>query len=51
MCVRACVRVCVWLRCALQEGDKRVIRDKIVEVFSAGDKEQACRRFNKEVDC
>ncbi len=44
-----CVRVCV--QHALQEGDKRVIRDKIVEVFSAGDKEQACRRFNKEVDC
>ncbi len=32
-----------------QEGDKRVIRDKIGEVFAAGGAEQARRRFDKEV--
>ncbi len=34
---------------APQEGDKRVIRSKIAEVFAAGDAEQARRRFDKEV--
>ncbi len=50
MCVRVCAFVCV-RACARQDEDKRVIRDKIVEVFAAGNKEQACRRFNKEVNC
>jgi hypothetical protein len=41
-----CVR-----RRAEQEGDKQVIRDKIAEVFAAGDGEQelARRRFDREV--
>ncbi len=32
-----------------QEGDKQVIRDKIVDVFAAGNAENARRRFDKEV--
>lgn len=32
-----------------QEEDKLFIRDKIVEVFEAGNAEQARRRFDKEV--
>jgi hypothetical protein len=38
-------RVCA---CALQEEDKQLIRDKIAEVFAAGNAEQARRRFDKE---